>query len=57
MLRVVSCLGHGTLKPSLTLQAALIKWLITVHHTLESPQVLSQAYPVLFNLLDTAATR
>ncbi|UZP44446.1 hypothetical protein NXS19_012258 [Fusarium pseudograminearum] len=57
VLRVVSCLGHGTLKPSLTLQAALIKWLITVHHTLESPQVLSQAYPVLFNLLDTAATR
>ncbi|RBR04332.1 uncharacterized protein FIESC28_11588 [Fusarium coffeatum] len=57
VLRVVSCLGHGTLKPSLTLQAALIKWLITVHHTLESPQVLSQAYPVLFNLLNTAATR
>ncbi|GKU01728.1 unnamed protein product [Fusarium langsethiae] len=57
VLRVVSCLGHGTLKPSLTLQAALIKWLITVHHTLESPQVLSQAYPVLFNLLDTTATR
>ncbi|KAM0492124.1 hypothetical protein ACHAP8_010121 [Fusarium lateritium] len=57
VLRVVSCLGHGTLKPSLILQAALIKWLITVHHTLESPQVLSQAYPVLFNLLDTAATR
>ncbi|KAJ3515555.1 hypothetical protein NM208_g14947 [Fusarium decemcellulare] len=56
-LRVVSCLGHGKLKPSLTLQAALLKWLIMVHHTLESPQVLSQAYPVLFNLLDTAVTR
>ncbi|KAM0558549.1 hypothetical protein ACHAPJ_004744 [Fusarium lateritium] len=56
-LRVVSCLGHGTLKPSLTLQAALLKWLITVHHTLDSPQVLSQAYPILFNLLDTAVTR
>ncbi|KAH6963573.1 Mis6-domain-containing protein [Fusarium avenaceum] len=56
-LRVISCLGHGALKPSLTLQAALLKWLITVHHTLESPQVLSQVYPVLFNLLDTAATR
>ncbi|KAM0346036.1 hypothetical protein ACHAPU_005797 [Fusarium lateritium] len=56
-LRVVSCLGHGALKPSLTLQAALLKWLITVHHTLESPQVLSQVYPVLFNLLDTSATR
>ncbi|KAF5025052.1 hypothetical protein F66182_2869 [Fusarium sp. NRRL 66182] len=56
-LQVVSCFGHGILKPSLTLQAALLKWLIIVHHTLESPQVLSQAYPVLFNLLDTAATR
>ncbi|KAM0204366.1 hypothetical protein ACHAPQ_004310 [Fusarium lateritium] len=56
-LRVISCLGHGALKPSLTLQAALLKWLITVHHTLESPQVLSQVYPVLFNFLDTAATR
>ncbi|KAF4463237.1 hypothetical protein FALBO_9945 [Fusarium albosuccineum] len=56
-LRVVSCLGHGKLKPSLTLQAALLKWLIMAHHTLESPQVLSQAYPVLFNLLDTAVTR
>ncbi|KAF5006401.1 hypothetical protein FDECE_7217 [Fusarium decemcellulare] len=56
-LRVVSCLGHGKLKPSLSLQAALLKWLIMVHQTLESPQVLSQAYPVLFNLLDTAVTR
>ncbi|KAM0243151.1 hypothetical protein ACHAP5_006870 [Fusarium lateritium] len=56
-LRVISCLGHGAFKPSLTLQAALLKWLITVHHTLESPQVLSQVYPVLFNFLDTAATR
>ncbi|KAM0435209.1 hypothetical protein ACHAPT_003299 [Fusarium lateritium] len=56
-LRVISCLGHGKLKPSLTLQAALLKWLIMVHHNLESPQVLSQAYPVLFNLLDGAATR
>ncbi|KAL6360316.1 hypothetical protein LRP88_06020 [Fusarium phalaenopsidis] len=56
-LRVVSCLGYGKLKPSLTLQAALLKWLIMVHHNLESPQILSQAYPVLFNLLDGAATR
>ncbi|KAF4338197.1 Centromere I [Fusarium beomiforme] len=56
-LQIISCLGHGTLKPSLTLQAALLKWLITVHHTLESPQVLGQTYSVLFNLLDTAAIR
>ncbi|CVK89569.1 related to Mis6 domain protein [Fusarium mangiferae] len=57
VLQVISCLGHGALKPSLTLQAALLKWLITVHHTLESPQTLSQTYSFLFNLLDTAATR
>ncbi|KAF7562801.1 hypothetical protein G7046_g1337 [Stylonectria norvegica] len=57
VLRVVSCLGHGKIKPSLPLQAALLRWLILVYHALESPQVLSQAYPVLFNLLDTAAIR
>ncbi|OAA66085.1 Mis6 domain-containing protein [Cordyceps fumosorosea ARSEF 2679] len=28
-----------------------------VHHALEEPGVLSRAYPVLFNLLDTAAIR
>ncbi|KAF7538334.1 hypothetical protein G7Z17_g12651 [Cylindrodendrum hubeiense] len=57
VLRVVSCLGHGKIKPSLPLQAALLRWLIMVYHALESPPVLSEAYPVLFNLLDTAATR
>ncbi|KPM35183.1 hypothetical protein AK830_g11377 [Neonectria ditissima] len=54
VLRVVSCLGHGKIKPGLPLQAALLRWLIMVYHALESPQVLSQMYPVLFNLLDTA---
>jgi centromere protein I len=57
VLRIVSSLGHGKIKPSLTLQAGLLRWLIMVYHALESPQVLSQAYPVLFNMLDTAATR
>lgn len=57
VLRVVACLGHGKLKPSLPLQAALLRWLIMVYHVLESPQILSQVYPVLFNLLDTAVTR
>ena len=57
VLRVVAALGHGTLKAPLTLQAALLKWLIMVYHVLESPGVLSQAYAVLFNLLDTAAIR
>ncbi|KAF4119635.1 centromere protein I [Geosmithia morbida] len=57
VVRVVACLGHGRLKASLNIQAALIRWLILVYHSLESPGVLSQAYPVLFSLLDTAATR
>ncbi|KAL6849551.1 hypothetical protein ACO1O0_009092 [Amphichorda felina] len=56
VIRVVACLGHGLLKASLNIQAALIRWLILVYHSIESPSVLSQAYPVLFTLLDTAAT-
>lgn len=57
VVRIVASLGHGQLKPSLTLQAALIRWLILVYHVLESPAVLSQTYHVLFGLLDTAALR
>lgn len=56
-LRVVGSFGHGRLKPSLNIQAALLRWLILVYHALESPGFLSQAYQVLFCLLDTAATR
>ncbi|OTA02663.1 hypothetical protein A9Z42_0030570 [Trichoderma parareesei] len=54
---IIGALGHGTLKPSLTIQVALLKWLIMIHHVLETPAVLAQAYGVLFNLLDTAAIR
>ncbi len=57
VIRIVASLGHGQLKPSLTLQAALIRWLILVYHVLESSAVLSQTYQVLFSLLDTAALR
>ncbi|KAG5987149.1 hypothetical protein E4U43_005208, partial [Claviceps pusilla] len=57
VLRVVSALGHGTLKASLTLQAALLKWLVMVYHVLDGPVVLAHVYSVLFNLLDTAAIR
>ncbi|KAK2029685.1 Mis6-domain-containing protein [Colletotrichum zoysiae] len=57
VLRVVGCLGHGELKPSLALQSNILKWLIMVYHVIEKPVVLSQAYAVLFNLLDTAAIR
>ncbi|KAJ0292857.1 hypothetical protein CBS470a_002429 [Colletotrichum nupharicola] len=55
--RVVGCLGHGELKPSLNLQSNLLKWLIMAYHVIENPAVLSQTYAVLFNLLDTAAIR
>ncbi|KAJ3947012.1 uncharacterized protein N0V96_003395 [Colletotrichum fioriniae] len=57
VLRVVGCLGHGELKPSLVLQSNILKWLIMAYHVIEKPGILSQAYAVLFNLLDTAAIR
>ncbi|PHH89259.1 hypothetical protein CDD83_6394 [Cordyceps sp. RAO-2017] len=57
LLRVVAALGHGALKPSMTLQASLLRWLIMVFHILEDRALLARAYPVLFNLLDTAAIR
>lgn len=57
VLRVVGALGHGRLKPTMQIQALLLRWLVMVYHVLESPAALSQAYPVLFNLLDTAAIR
>ncbi len=57
VLRVVGCLGHGRLKPPLAIQALLLRWLVLVYHVLARQAVLSQAYPVLFNLLDTVALR
>jgi centromere protein I len=57
VLRFVGALGHGQLKPSLPLQALFLRWLVMVYHLLDNPAVLSQAYAVLFNLLDTAAIR
>jgi centromere protein I len=57
ILRVVGSFGHGELKPSYGIQSALLRWLVMVYHVLETPAVLSQAYPVLFNLLDTGALR
>ncbi|PHH79308.1 hypothetical protein CDD80_5209 [Ophiocordyceps camponoti-rufipedis] len=57
VLRVVSALGHGARKPSLGLQALLLRWLVMVFHVLEERAVLTRAYPVLFNLLDSDAIR
>jgi centromere protein I len=55
--KVVGGLGHGELKPSLPIQAALLRWLIMVYHVIDPPRALAKAYPVLFNLLDTSAIR
>lgn len=57
VLRFIGALGHGQLKPSLPLQALFLRWIIMAYHLLQNSAILSQAYGVLFNLLDTAAIR
>ncbi|KAI3323168.1 Mis6-domain-containing protein [Xylariaceae sp. AK1471] len=57
VIRVIGCLGHGKLKPYFTIQAALLKWLIMIQPVIENRIACLQAYPVLFNLLDTATLR
>ncbi|KAI1331956.1 Mis6-domain-containing protein [Xylariaceae sp. FL0255] len=57
IVKVVGCLGHGKLKPSLAIQSALLKWLIMIQHVVENRNALSQTYPILFNLLDTSVLR
>lgn len=57
ILKVIGSLGHGQLKPTLAIQALLLRWLVLVYHALNSQGILSQAYAVLFNLLDTAGIR
>ncbi|KAH8683370.1 Mis6-domain-containing protein [Tricladium varicosporioides] len=57
VIKVISSLGHGRYKPSYSAQAALVKWLVMVYDVLENQKILSQVYPILFNLLDTVAVR
>ncbi|XDG02111.1 hypothetical protein ABKA04_001726 [Annulohypoxylon sp. FPYF3050] len=57
VVKVIGSLGHGKLKPSLAIQGALLKWLIMIYHIIDHQAILSRAYSVLFNLLDTAAIR
>ena len=45
------------IKPSLSTQQCLIKWLLKVNNILEDSTVLSKSYSVLFNLLDTLSLR
>ncbi|EXU95579.1 Mis6 domain protein [Metarhizium robertsii] len=44
VLHVVSALGHGALKAPLSLQAALLKWLVMVYHVLETPAAAAGAF-------------
>ncbi len=57
VLKVIGSLGHGLLKPTLAIQGLLLRWLVLVYHVLASRAVLSQAYSILFNLLDTDVLR
>ncbi|KXJ93054.1 Mis6-domain-containing protein [Microdochium bolleyi] len=57
LVKVVGALGHGKLKPSLAMQGALLRWVITVYHVVDNSGVLAHSYGLLFNLLDTAAIR
>lgn len=57
VVNIVASLGHGNAKPSHSVQAALLKWLIMAYGILENQRTLSQLYAVLFNLLDTLALR
>ncbi|KAJ2903002.1 hypothetical protein MKZ38_010586 [Zalerion maritima] len=57
ILKVIGALGQGQFKPSLAVQALLLKWVVLVYHVIDTPVILSQSYPILFNLLDTASIR
>jgi len=57
VIKVVGGVGHGLSKPSFSVQAALLKWLIMIYDVLENQRILSQLYSALFNLLDTVAIR
>ncbi|KAG0135182.1 Mis6-domain-containing protein [Tuber indicum] len=57
VVKVVGSLGQGQSKPSLATQALLLRWLVMVYDFLESYDVLSQLYGVLFNLLDMITLR
>jgi centromere protein I len=55
--KLIGSLGHGRNKPSYATQAALLKWVVMIYEILENQTVLARLYSVLFNLLDTIATR
>lgn len=54
---IISGLGYGSRKASVSNQQLLLKWVTMVHHVLEDPSILSSLYSVLFNLLDMNSLR
>lgn len=56
-LKVLGAFGHGQSRATFSTQAWLLRWLVMVYDVLQDPKILSQAYSVLFNLLDTIAIR
>ncbi|KAH8882876.1 Mis6-domain-containing protein, partial [Thozetella sp. PMI_491] len=57
VLRIIGSLGEGRRKPSTGVQVLLLKFLVMVYHLIEKPEVLSQSYSTLFNLLDQVDLR
>jgi centromere protein I len=57
VITVVGALGQGKGKPSPGTQDSLVKWLTTVHEIIESSNVLSRLYGVLFGMLDMISIR
>lgn len=57
VITIVGALGQGKGKPSPGTQDSLVKWVITVHEIMESPNVLSRLYGVLFGMLDMISIR
>ena len=54
---VVSGLGYGGRKASVSSQQLLLKWMVMVRNNLEGPSTLSSLYSVFFNLLDMNSLR
>lgn len=54
---VVSGLGYGSRKASVSSQQLLLKWMVMVHNNLEDPSILSSLYSVFFNFLDMNSLR
>lgn len=57
IITVVAALGQGKGKPSPGTQDSLVKWLALIHEIVESADILSRLYGVLFGMLDMISIR